>query len=583
MRFRQLFKTIVIVTLLGAPGRALPQVSSPDVLSFAERIGLSACSDPTRCPLPTLMAALAGVFEDAKLSGACLLEQDHTRSLVHTAHESFSDGPYRVTDRALRDVYKGAPRDRFFGYELITPTGDTHFVRDLHYDLGDGRAGYFPIPVSDYETVPAPNGKQVPGYAVLDGLVRAESHLGPRDPVFALLAFNHPEMYRGTLKQAGTEHLRSEMGQTHLGAYVGYGETRHSPENYHEMRFGVRGYPATVQLVSLDGVPQATLNRNIHNALTILNAGVKFPGDYKNDPFRAVDLATTLRFYRDWILEEDYLRTDHDQFTYCAEHMTIMLNVALNVPHNEYAFREIWGDREGRKLFKRVRARYRFITGEDLPETYFEPLWKKEKIEKPTKVTEVGRSLAWAPQSTSDLMVNFLETYASPVDVGPVLTFAAMMGFKELLEQRTGITDEQYLHLAIPAANRMFIADALTKDLSNPAELEAYILRKQAELAAVLGRDDLGAKLLAGVKLNADEILRCSGLDKETAWAWLRTVLSYQLEKQRRVPVQPGKVQWYSTPAITHRIALGMHPKNRFVEIREVATIFDSTELELTP
>ena len=82
--------------------------------------------------------------------------------------------------------------------------------------------------------------------------------------------------------------------------YVGKGKTRNSPENYHDYGWDVKGhrrpYPATVQLLSLEGVPQEKLNRNLMITTALLNKGVKFPGDYKNDIFRTIDLATTLKF-----------------------------------------------------------------------------------------------------------------------------------------------------------------------------------------------------------------------------------------------------------------------------------------------
>jgi hypothetical protein len=66
------------------------------------------------------------------------------------------------------------------------------------------------------------------------------------------------------------------------------------------------GDPAMVIAGEMGGADQATLNRNLLGAMSVLNKGVQFPSDYKNDVFKTADLNTTLQFYRDWIKGEDY-------------------------------------------------------------------------------------------------------------------------------------------------------------------------------------------------------------------------------------------------------------------------------------
>ena len=117
--------------------------------------------------------------------------------------------------------------------------------------------------------------------------------------------------------------MKTEGGSTHLGAYIGGGRTTNSPENYHDSSWKVKGYPANVQMILLQGVPQGELNKNMLAADTVLNKGVKFPSDYKNDVLKTADLNTTLHFYRDWIKDEPYLKNDPQWATYCAEHKTI--------------------------------------------------------------------------------------------------------------------------------------------------------------------------------------------------------------------------------------------------------------------
>ena len=72
--------------------------------------------------------------------------------------------------------------------------------------------------------------------------------------------------------------------------------TSNSPEDYHSRGWAVKGYPANVQVLSLQEVPQAVLNKNALLVDTALNDGVEFPGDYKNDKFRTIDLNTITIF-----------------------------------------------------------------------------------------------------------------------------------------------------------------------------------------------------------------------------------------------------------------------------------------------
>jgi hypothetical protein len=68
------------------------------------------------------------------------------------------------------------------------------------------------------------------------------------------------------------------------------------------------------------------------------------------------------------------------------------------------------------------------------------------------------------------------------------------------------------------------------------------------------------------------------------AYAWLRQSVAADLEKARRQAVSDdSKVEFYSPPAVTHRVAISMHESSRHVTIRTVATAVDQGELELRP
>src|SRR5207237_3415096 len=99
--------------------------------------------------------------------------------------------------------------------------------------------------------------------------------------------------------------------ETHRGAYLGHGETTNSPEEYHSRQWDVAvgdsggGYPAHVYQVSLKGVDQGLYNWQGIVVDKLLNKGVQFPANYKEDILRTSDLNTALMEFRDWVLGAD--------------------------------------------------------------------------------------------------------------------------------------------------------------------------------------------------------------------------------------------------------------------------------------
>ncbi len=552
---------------------------------------------PPGDPLADLCRSLSGVFDAVPVEEDRCVDTPLARNNpAHFKGEFTLAGPYTLTSEALAEKYKGVKLGKFGSTDVQLPTGGSNNVRDMHYALGDGKIGMRLLPVSDDSTVIDPDGRAVPGHQVMDGFLRETMGIGPDAPIFSLIAYLHPEEHSGTLAQLAKETVKTEMGETHLGAYIGNGETRNSPEGYHNRRWGNRGYPATVQIVSMEGTDQATLNQNGLNALEILNKGVKFPPDYKEDLYKTVNLKETLAFYKGWIEDEERLRNDPAWATYCAEHQTIVTNVMLNVPHNEKAFQEIWGEGEGKALFAKAKQKFRAATGRDLVETDFQPLWKKEGIANPAAEEAIGRGLAWAPQTTADIVVNFVETYASWPDVGAAASASMVVGFKDVVKDRMGVTDAAYLALATPIVNKMLIAEALTQDFRN-ADYAEYVKKKTAELYVAFGGKPadfapggtvnpqimtLATSMTTGLRSQGATIVAESGLCKDQAWAWMRKAIAPELAAARATAVSdPTKVQFYSPPAVTHRIASGMHPRNPNVTIREVATAVDGAELKL--
>lgn len=532
----------------------------------------------------------------------------------------------KLKPEALTGAYKGISAEKFGTTDVQLPQADGSMkavnVRDMQYDLGNGKVGMHLIPVKDHD--PAAN-KQ------MDDFLRAKMGLKPDEPIYALISYIHPEENRGDMKALGTTMMKTEGGTTHLGAYVGKGKTTNSPETYHDYSWEVKGYPANVQMVSLQGVPQGELNKNLFAADTVLNKGVKFPSDYKNDTLKTVDLNTTLQFYRDWIKDEAYLKTDPKWATYCAEHKTIATNIGLNVPHNVESFKEIFGD-EGAQLFDKFKEKFKAANGREFTaadETHFEPLWKKEGLAAiqiaPLSKAEhdayqaarfdgslangtfrgprplaPGRGMAWRPETTADLVKNFMETYANFKDVGGYASAATIMGFKDVVGPRMGIDDKKYFETAAPILNKIMVAEAMARAPADPAQLAAWTEKATASLYVAIGgkpadfgpagtidqaRMGLAKMCMQGVASAGPQIsqLASQSADKrvDLAYGWMRGAIESDLERARSVSVSdPSKTEMYSPPAVTNRVANGLVESSKFVSIKVIATAVDASEVQ---
>ena len=511
--------------------------------------------------------------------------------------------------------------------QLPQPDGSTKSftVRDMQYDLGGGKFGARFFTVKDHD--PASS-------ATLDGFIRKESGLEPGEPVFTLIAYVHPEEHLATLRSAATQMVKTEMGNTHLGAYIGEGKTTNSPFSYHqktwEVHEGTKPYPANVQLVSLQGVKQGLLNKNLLIADSVLNFGVRFPQNYKNDRMNTVDINTTLMFYRDWIKNEPYLKNDPRWATYCAEHKTIVTNIGMNDPHNREAFIEIFGA-EGDELWTTFKVRFKEANGREFTaddETNFEPLWKKEgltpaDIKPPTyeefeayqkarfdgtlksgdyqgyKPITDGRGMAWKPETTADLMKNFMETYAPFRVVGGYASAATMMGFQETIAERMGLPPEKFMESVLPVMTEVMIAEGMARAPAEAAKFDTWVQQATAGLYIAFGGNaeelrtgtlnpqliGLAQKIMAGVTEAKSQIMQATKGSaprrNHNATMWLKTAVQDDLEKARALMVSsPEKTQYYSPPAVTNRVVNGMVEKSRFVDIRVIATAIDASHAE---
>ncbi len=583
------------------------------------------------------------------------MNSEDRNPVLHNRKPSVYEGPYQVTDEALKNY--GVSREKFGTTDIELPDGSSFNVKDYQYELEDGSVGMYFLPVSDYGSVRAADGGQVWASQLVDAYIREKENLKPTDPIYNLIYFFHPELNKNTISGfAATEKV--EMGITHLGAYYGQGVTSNSPPLYHHRKWGVSGetfndfgYPSNVMTLSMDGVDQATLNKNLLVTDKFLNYGIRFPKDYKNSKFRMVDINTCLMFYRDWILEENYLKTDPTWFTYCAAHKTLVVTVALNLPHNKASFMEVYGQQEGATFWDAFLKNYYELTGYDFTEadeTYFEPLWKKEGFTpeqiKPFTLTEYEaydtarregkldsftgfrplsptQATGWGPQFAADVVFDFVQAYADFLDAGAVVSCATIMGFYKPVTERMGISEVEYLMVAMPMLEMIMQADAKIHAPSSPDpdfEKSAYYQgafealyvafggKKEAlpgamkdlpaldayegdlkKFIAYLGtHENLLPELLAWwalwkVRANWADLIKGPNALPEAAYQWLVSAIKTQFEASRDLLApDEDRIQFNAPPAIAHMIGIGMFGKNPHIHLKTICTVMETSELE---
>ncbi len=449
--------------------------------------------------------------------------------IVHDTGESIFPSSFELTDEALKN-YK-ISRNKFGTTQILLPNGSSFVVKDYQYRLPNNDIGMHFIPVNDHGNVMTSDNKMVPGYFLIDDFLRNQMGLNEDEPIYVLINYFHPEQNKGSLKKLLLPpNEKVELGFTHLGAYYGKGYTTNAPMLYHSHRFGVSGeinqtsfgYPANVQVLSLEGVPQSELNKNLRYVDVCLNSGVMFPDKgpdaYKDSKFRPININTALMFYRDWILFKGYLREDESWYTYCAAHKTIVVTVAMNLPHNLDSFKEVYGAIEGAQLFEKFKLFYNTYIGPDpgfqtKDETCFKPLWKLQKLTAdqihPFSLEEYnayekarlsnslkhfkGRqpmghqdATSWACQSTSKVVSEVIEIYADMLDSGQIVMVSYILGFSEIFQARMGISSIQFLMHAMPIIDKIMVAHAKIHAAADP---DNYLKNTFQELFLALEGD----------------------------------------------------------------------------------------------
>jgi len=237
----------------------------------------------------------------ALVSFSLLINAEAKNPAHHTGSMTIQ-GPWNLKAEAIEDKY-GVPVARYGTFEIIMPDGEPAksadgqpaVLREFHYkicstessmstmggrDNGVQRCvsdavGVRPIPVVDasyknvddapVETVTAAwdNSEtvEVKGSEVLDTFLaqvfRFQNDGTPADdakakdqPIYSIIAYSLPEITMADFMSiSDSGNLKTENGITHMGAYIGNGQTRNSPTGYHGDTWGHQGYPPVIYTV----------------------------------------------------------------------------------------------------------------------------------------------------------------------------------------------------------------------------------------------------------------------------------------------------------------------------------------------
>lgn len=439
------------------------------------------------------------------------IDPKYRNPVYHFRGPSTFGSPYSITDAALKNY--NVSRELFGSTNIIIDQNTVFNVKDYQYAVaknanGDVTAvGMYFLPVSDNSFTIDPKGNPVSGSQMLDDLIRSKSGLGPTDEIYALISYMHPELNSGTIP-ALAQTDKNTLGFTHMGAYLGNGNTSNSPVAYHDHRFGCAwggvigttyGYPCNIHLVGLNGVNQAVFNRNCQLIDMLVGHGLEFPGNYQDSMLRPVFINAALMYYRDWLMQEAYLANDPTWYFYCAANKLTVLNIACNLPHNEKSFQEVYGNTEGTALWKQFLNRYTNVTGFDFyyypgMETDFIPLWKQEGLTSkdimPFTIQQYNaydkhrrtgspyngpapvlppKAVVCAAQSTADIIYEFIQIYADPYDAGPLTTVGILWGWMKPVLERTGIPEFEYLYFALGISQKLAYEFARTGAAAVPS------------------------------------------------------------------------------------------------------------------
>jgi len=608
---------------------------------------------------------------------------DFRNPVYHFRGNSTFPSPYEITPEAL--ALYDVTADLFGSTTIIISPSIQYNVKDYQYVLSRDvngnvkEVGMYFLPVSDDSSVPDSNGNMVPAGQVVDDWIRKKTGLKPTDPIYALISYMHPEENKGTLQELSAPNMvKTQLGFTHMGAYLGNAITSNSPSAYHNHRFGCAwggvlntkyGYPCNIHTVHVKGIDQAMFNQNCQLVDLILGDGIEFPGNYQSSMFRPVFINAALMFYKDWLNQETYLLTDTSWYFYCAANKLTVLNIAANLPHNQQAFQEVYGEKEGIKLWNQFLVRYTNATGFPFSyypnqETDFIPLWKQQGLT-PAEIIPLTKNqydeydahrrtgspysgptpimpptaVVCSPQETADVINEFIQIYADPLDAGPITTIGVLAFFMAPITQRLGITELDYLTYTVGIFQKLVYEDAKVNAAITPNpnwENSAWFLSTFQTLVALFSQAPTNAndttnssaaalapqttsqqavalvnqlieqkltveafvsqnitafptkpQLLAGysmipVVLNWSTLQQQGPISSEAAYVeFMQSSEADFLKAENLVVTSATGIQYNIMPAAFNLISNGLYSANELVTIETICTAIDIKELQL--
>lgn len=543
----------------------------------------------------------------------------HRSPVASQRPEEILERVYAVSAEALRDKFAGVAAERFGTIDIRGPHGAAYNVADLRYPLPSGALGMRLVPAFD---APQPGMEDPGGWSDLDAVLRCIMGLAPGDPLYAIISYIHPEEHSA---QMGVLPHTSKLtaGHRHVGAYVGQGRTTHAlargsrwrRKDAGHMGLNVDRHPANIQVLSLQGADQATLNRNLSIVDEIVSGLGRVRNVTDNLDCRAVDVATALQYYRDLLRGADYLE-DMGWYVNCSAQKAVIVNVGLNLPHDESSFREVFGP-DGAELWQTLLARYEQVTGSGLPRgsTSFVPLWKLAGLPvdqvRPMTAREYhayhaaceearlddfpGRrppptnaGLAWPLETLPDLLSHFLDTYIGTDPADGLAAAGEAILLRQVLSERLGYPEREYLDSIVPVVGLLLAREAaaapapdgalqhLTKARGRLLEwlAEADVLAPAQEQSGDMGvlAERCGQQALAE--------FTAASRDNVSAGEHLERRLEEELVNMRdRMAPPGGRRGFFASPGIFHQLAAGIHPASPFIAITTACTVMDAEDL----
>ncbi len=493
---------------------------------------------------------------------------------------------WRIKKDRLQKIYQLPQLSDFGTFSAFYNEKFLYLIRTNQYYLGslDGKQkfGVRFLPYDDEKD----------SYEDLDEYVRARQGLGPDDVFVAPTYYFHPEYNRGDVLQLD-KSSRFDDGFTHMGAYIGKGQTRNSPYDYHDMKLKTKGYPANLTRVVYKGAKsQKEFQKNFYIALKLLNelnGGVKFARlDYQQDYYDANNLKSIFDFYRAW-LDPKWVRNIEDgkpfyeiiledvkYDVYCSEHIAMVLNVAINLVQTEAGYVRVFGKNSeqlrrgsapqesdllkgGEYFWALAQKRWSDEIKEELPEVddkSITELWKLyNKTSSPivTKITEVGLYLAWPPQTLTDLIANVMTLYARFDLVGKDVALKTLNAMKALILSRVTFADK----------TKVFIKNSV---IDFPTDKLDALMKPFEDL---VNRYWIVAKYKGPKRAYEELQLAAHAL-----------VMKYRDPKFLKI--KPDSFFYYATPHVIHRVVQGLHPYSKYLEFEILGTVLPLSDLELT-